>query len=155
MLSQARILYFSACTNLLNMDCAFFSFRAMCSQKSLSASGSLSFSLCLPTEVHYMTLQKYFHRPSGVSRYCQCLYRAESGEVSSSLSGFRGGFWAIVTQHPPAHHPSTGCLNTGFHGSQWARMSQHPSVSGVKGGFIARLQGRLHRAKLRAASSFL
>jgi hypothetical protein len=52
-----------------------------------------------------MTLQKYFHRPSGVSRYWHCLYRGESGEASSS--GFRGGFWARVTQHPPAHHPST------------------------------------------------
>jgi len=32
--------------------------------------------------------------------------------------------------------------NTGLHGSHWARVTQHPSVSGVKGGFIARLQGR-------------
>ncbi len=44
MLSQARILYFSACTNLLNMDCALSSFRAMSSQKSVSASLSLSLS---------------------------------------------------------------------------------------------------------------
>jgi len=26
-----------------------------------------------------------------------------------------GSHWARVIQHPPAHHPSTGCLNTGFH----------------------------------------
>jgi len=45
MLSQARILYFWACTNLLNMDCDVSSFRAMSSQKSLSASWSVSLSL--------------------------------------------------------------------------------------------------------------
>jgi hypothetical protein len=74
---------------------------------------SLSLSLSIRTEVHYMTLQKYFHRPSGVNSYWHCSYWAESGEVSSS--NFRGGFWAKVSQHSPAHHPSTGCLNTGFH----------------------------------------
>ncbi len=26
-----------------------------------------------------------------------------------------GSHWARVIQHLPAHHPSTGCLNTGFH----------------------------------------
>jgi hypothetical protein len=45
MLSQARILYFSACTNLLNMDYAFSSFRAMSSQKSLCLWVSISLSL--------------------------------------------------------------------------------------------------------------
>jgi len=61
----------------------------------------------------------------------------ESGEASSS--GFRGGFWARATQHPPAHHPSTGCLNTGFHQ--------------ITVGQSERLQGRLHRAASGAASS--
>jgi hypothetical protein len=84
-----------------------------------------------------MTLQKYLHRPSEVSRYCHCLYRAESREASSS--GFRGGLWARVTQQPPAHHPSTGCLDTGFH---------QITVSQSE-----RLQGRLHRATSGAASS--
>ncbi len=45
MLSQARILYFSTCTNVLNMDCAFSSFRAMSSQKSLCLWVSISLSV--------------------------------------------------------------------------------------------------------------
>jgi hypothetical protein len=84
-----------------------------------------------------MTLQKYLHHPSGVSRYCHCLYRTESGEASSN--GFRGGLWARVTQQSPTHHPSTGCLDTGFHQ--------------ITVGHSERLQGRLHRAASGAASS--
>jgi hypothetical protein len=43
-----------------------------------------------------------------------------------------GSHWARMIQHPPAHHPSTGCLTPVSIGSHWARVihppAHHPST---------------------------
>jgi len=56
-----------------------------------------------------------------------------------TTTNYISNFWARVTQHSPAHHPSTGCLNTGFHQ--------------ITVGQSERLQGRLHRVTSRTTSS--